>query len=117
MPDFFNQLSPYEKMGAGEVSLPEVLTGALDRVMLVPNKATEFSVENGILYIISEAKGTSRFEEAMTVAKEHTNIIEFFDPALLYRAINGRTSFRIEKKQVCLRGPAGFVHLIAATEH
>jgi hypothetical protein len=116
MPDFFETLGPYETPIAGEVPIPQVLPGALDRVMLVPNQATEFSVENGILYIISDAKGTSHFEEAMTVTTEHQNVIEYFDPAMLYRALNGRTSFRIEKERVCLRGPEGFVHLIAATQ-
>jgi hypothetical protein len=116
MPDFFATLSPYETISNGEVAIPGVLAGALDRAMLVPNQATEFSVENGILYIISEAKGTSRFEEAMTVTTEHQNVIEYFDPSILHRALGERTSFRIEKGRVCLRGPERFVHLIAATQ-
>jgi hypothetical protein len=114
VPDF-TILSPYAKDHESQTTIPDVLSGALDRVMLVPNKSTEFAIENGILYIISESKGTTRFEEAMTVTN-HPNVIEFFDPALLFRALDGRTSMVIEKGKLCLKGPTGFVHLIAASE-
>ena len=84
--------------------------------MLVPNKSTEFSVEGGILYIISETKGTTKFEETMTVTEKHPNIIEFFDPVFLHRALSGRTSMYLERGRLCLKGPEGFVHIIAASE-
>ena len=116
MPEFFSTLQPYKVEHYNEVSVPANLAYALDRVMLVPNKQTEFSVEAGILYIISEAKGTTRFEEAMTVTDKHPNITEFFDPELIHRALSGRTSMYIEQGRLCLKGPDGFVHLIAASE-
>lgn len=116
IPDFTAMLSAYEKDSASEVPIPEVLLGALDRVMLVPNKTTQFSVENGVLYIISDTKGSTRFEEAMTVTSNHPNVIEFFDPVYLHRALSGRTSMRIEKSRLCMKGPAGFVHLVASSE-
>jgi hypothetical protein len=113
MPDFASTMSPYQQQHNNDVTVPEVLSGALDRVMLIPNNATEFAIENNILYVISN-KNTTHFEEAMTF--NHPNVIEFFDPELIYRALSGRTSMRIDRGSLCLKGPVGFIHLIAATQ-
>lgn len=99
------------------VQLPARFGMAVERVSVLidhlPGTPCELAVDReGMLRLFAKSD-RGEIRDSIRLEGDPEEITAWFDPALMKRAVNGRTEFYISRDALIMRGPENFYHMIS----
>jgi hypothetical protein len=100
------------------VELPSRLKLAIERCSVIldhlPGAPAEISIDREQVLRLYAKTDRTELRDAIRLEGKHQEITNYFDPALIKRALDKRNQMCITKDAFIMRGPENYYHLISA---